>query len=112
LRAALQAGTEVFRIEMVGAGDLDFGYPPFDGAKGDDAVDDVLIRDQEARVDVALVDVEQRQLPADLLEIRSGQRLADIRLDHAAYRRLVESGVADDCDVAQYEAWTLGQRRL
>ena len=109
--AAGQARAEIFRIEVVRAGDLDIGDPPFDKAKSDHAVDDVLIRDHHARVDIAAIDVEQGQLPADFFEVRRGHRLAEIGIDDAADRRFVENRVAGDRDVAKNKARALRQRR-
>ena len=53
LGAAGEARAEIFRIEVVGAGDLDIADPAFDDAKSDHAFDDVLVGDHNARVDVA-----------------------------------------------------------
>jgi hypothetical protein len=111
LGAAGEARAEIFRIEVVGSGDIDIADPAFDDAKSNHAVNDILVRDQHARVDVAAIDVEQRQLAADFFEIRRAHRLAEVVIDNAADRRFVEDGVAEDPHIAKNEARALPQRR-
>ena len=104
LDAAGEARAEIFRIEVVSAGDLDIADPAFDNAKGNHAVDDVLVRDHYARVDVTAIYVEQSQLPANFFEVPGGYRLAQVGFDNAADRRCVEDRVAGDRDIAEDKA--------
>jgi hypothetical protein len=67
-----QARAEVLRVEVVGSGNLDISQSPFDKAKSDHSVDHVLIGNDGPGVDVAAIDVEQRELATDLFEIGGG----------------------------------------
>ena len=53
----------------------DLGDPALDGAKQHDAVFDVLVGDREAGIEIAAIDVKQRQRPANFLQI--GDRPAE-----------------------------------
>src|SRR5436190_6981027 len=76
--AARQARAEIFRIEVVSTGNVDVGHPAFHEAKSDYPIGHVLIRKGRSGVDVAAVDVEQRELTTDLLEIPGSHRLSEI----------------------------------
>src|SRR6516164_5581200 len=108
--AAGEARGEIFRIEMVSAGDLDIADPAFYDTKSNHAVDNVLVRDHDARVDVTAVDVEQGQLPANFFEVRGAHRLAEIGVDNTADRFLVENRVSGNRDIAEDKARALRQR--
>jgi hypothetical protein len=71
----------------------------------------VLIRNDHARIDIAAIDVEQRELPADFFEIAGGHRLAEVGIDDAADYSLIQDGVADYVDVAKHKPRTLAKRR-
>ena len=110
-QAALQPRAEKFGIEMLGAGQFDPRHPPLDRSEDDRTVLDVLVGDREAGIEIAPVNIKQRQLAANFLEVGDRDRLADIGCGDLVDRRLVERGIALDLDHAEHEDRCRGERQ-
>jgi hypothetical protein len=74
-----QARAEVFRTEVIVPA-TSMSVPCPRRTEGDHAVDNILIRNDGARVDVAAIDVEQGELTTDLSR-SSVVKLSDIGID-------------------------------
>jgi hypothetical protein len=101
--AQLDAIGEVRGAHVLVPLDLDRRELPFDDVHTHDAVLDLLVRQDGARIDVAGVHVDHGQLAAQLLELGRGNGTIQIPGDDGLKRLVADDRIAVDFHAAKHE---------
>ena len=110
-------------VQMLGPGDRDVTQSAFDDTELDDARTDLLVRQQCTRIDVAGIDILQRQGLAQSRKVLGGDIATQIRRANLLQFRSAENSAAGDPYFTHPDArrgswqggrhrWAQGRRRL